>query len=97
MEDCGDFGRAIIITNWKDLGKGETIADPKWWSHLSNEYRAPNRGPLLEAQVRSDFVSIRDAFRQVDASKLDPILPISDAKALFLWSKRLKPPLLKLN
>ncbi|KAL2069929.1 hypothetical protein VTL71DRAFT_14608 [Oculimacula yallundae] len=98
-EDCEDFGIAVIITKWMDLGKGETIADPKWWSHLSNEYIAPNSGPLLEGQVRSDFISIRDAFRQLDSSKVDPILPLSDVKRLFHLSKRsnLKPSLLRLN
>ncbi|CZT08766.1 uncharacterized protein RAG0_13750 [Rhynchosporium agropyri] len=88
MEDCENFGTAVVITKWMDLGKGETVADPKWWSHLSNEYMAPNSGVLLEGQVRSDLISIRDAFRQLDSSELDRILPLSVVKRLFHFSKR---------
>ncbi|PYH75679.1 hypothetical protein BO82DRAFT_259034, partial [Aspergillus uvarum CBS 121591] len=29
-EDCGQDGKAVIMTKWLDLGAGMNLEDPKW-------------------------------------------------------------------
>jgi hypothetical protein len=97
LEECGGFGVAAIITKWMDLGEGQTILDPKWLSHLSNEYAAfdifrevdgINGRRLVDRDpVRSNCISIRDSFGQDESSELDPILPLEAAERLFQLPK----------
>lgn len=99
LEECEGFGVAAIITKWMDLGEGQTILDPRWFSHLSNRYTASdvfrevdgiNGRRLVDRDpVRSSFVSIRDSFGQDESSGLDPILPLEIAERLFQQLPRL--------
>lgn len=93
LDECGEYGVAAIITKWMDLGEGQTVLDPRWFSHLSNKYLASNifreiddiNGRRLVARdpVRSNCVSIRDSFGRYKSSGLDPILPLETARRLF--------------
>ncbi len=93
LEECGKFDNVAIFTKWMDLGEGKTIMDPKWFSHLSNDYTASsifrgiddiNGRRLIDRDpVRSNFVSIRDSFEQDKSSRIDPILPLEIAQRLY--------------
>jgi hypothetical protein len=93
LEGCWEFGIAVIITTWMDLGEGQTALDPRWWSHLSNKYTAsaafrkarhPDGSRLVnKAPVRSKHVSIRDAFTQDKSSEFHSIVPLETAERLF--------------
>jgi hypothetical protein len=99
LEECGRFGVAVTITKWMDLGEGQTILDPRWFSHLSNKYTASDvfrevdsingRRLVDRDHVRSNHVSIRDSFGRNDkSSRLDPVLPQKTVERLFQLSKR---------
>ncbi|KAL2066048.1 hypothetical protein VTL71DRAFT_2119 [Oculimacula yallundae] len=93
IEDCGYRGNAFIITRWQDLGEGRTVLDPRWWSHL-NAHHTVNEafqdaeglnGPTLDdrSPVQSSFASIRDAYRDMEASAPDPMLRKSFTEKLY--------------
>ncbi len=92
LAECGVFGAVAIFTKWMDLGEGQTILDPRWWSHLSDRYTASdvfrgvsgiNGGRLVDRDpVRSNHVSIRDSFEQDESSWLGPVLALETAERL---------------
>jgi len=94
LEECGGFGVVAIITRWMDLGEGQTILDPRWWSHLSHKYTASdifrevdgiNGGRLIDRDpVQSKHISIRELFEQ---DKPFRVLPIETAERLFQLPK----------
>lgn len=92
LEECADYGLLVVVRKWMDLGKGETVADPKWWSHLLDAYRT--NGKFVEvkkviqsemfgtAAFRPDRSSIRDAFSRLDVSKPDVLSHFKTARRL---------------
>lgn len=92
------FGVAAIITKWKDFGEGQTVLDPRWWSHLSSKYTSSgifegvggiNGKRLVDRDpVQSNFGSIREAFGEDRGSSgLDPMLPLERAETLYRMPK----------
>lgn len=73
LEECENFGAAVIVTKWLDLGEGRTIHDPKWFSRLSPAYTASTvfataigdleRYKDDEGSFRASRTSIRNLYR----------------------------------
>ncbi|TAQ86372.1 hypothetical protein B7494_g5287 [Chlorociboria aeruginascens] len=95
FEECEEFGVAVIITKWMDLGEGQTILDPKWLSHLDEEYTtsrifweidSTSEISLVDKNpVQSNRISIRDSFGQDISSGPDSL---EIAARLFSLPKR---------
>jgi hypothetical protein len=52
--DHPSLGRMIGFTTWKDLGRGETIRDPKWISHLYHASPTLLRRAVPEEHLHRD-------------------------------------------
>jgi len=85
VQACGERSGVVIVTRWIDLGAGQSIMDPKWWSRLPSTYTSHPKFSTISRNRAGDTSpkspslefergSICEAFEQKSPLKFDPTL-----------------------